>query len=121
MINSLKYLPKDFTTLTVRGPFYEFFALNLLFQDTGTSYSLALKYSSFLFKFFSFASYILLVSGSKSVISKICPKISHFSQISHSKGNTIIRPSSQHWYILGETSYWCFIVYRMYQYAVQYW
>ena len=34
-------------------PFYKFFALNLLFQDT--SYSLALKYSSFLFKFFSFA------------------------------------------------------------------
>ena len=29
--------------------------LNLLFQDT--SYSLALKYSSFLFKFFSFAFY----------------------------------------------------------------
>ena len=33
-------------------PFYNFFALNLVFQDT--SYSLALKYSSFLFKFFSF-------------------------------------------------------------------
>ena len=33
-------------------PFYNFFALNLVFQDT--SYSLALKYSSFLFEFFSF-------------------------------------------------------------------
>ena len=31
------------------NPFQKFFALNLLFQDT--SYSLALKYSSFLFKF----------------------------------------------------------------------
>ena len=34
-------------------PFYKFFALNLLFQDI--SCSLALKYSSFLVKFFSFA------------------------------------------------------------------
>ena len=48
-------------------PFYKFFTLNLLFQDT--SYSLALKYSSFLFKFFSFAFYNITfsVSGSKSV------------------------------------------------------
>ena len=60
MINSLKFLPKDFTTW--EDPFYKFFALNLLFQDT--SYSLALKYSSFLFKFFTFA---FLFSGSKSV------------------------------------------------------
>ena len=36
-------------------PFYKFFSLNLLLQDT--SYSLALKYSSFLFKFLSFAFY----------------------------------------------------------------
>ena len=45
-------------------PSYKFFALNLLFQ--GTSYSLALKYSSFLFKF-SVLHYIILISGSKSV------------------------------------------------------
>ena len=38
--------------LYFEAPLYKFFALNLLFQDT--SYSLALKYSIFLFKFFSF-------------------------------------------------------------------
>ena len=65
-------------------PFYKFFALNLLFQDT--SYSLVLKYSSFLFKFFSFAFYINFWFK----ISKICPKISHFSHISHSRGNTSV-------------------------------
>ena len=65
-------------------PFYKFFALNLLFQDT--SYSLALKYSSFLFRLFSFAFYNINFWFK---ISKICPKISHFSQISHSRGNTI--------------------------------
>ena len=64
-------------------PFYKFFALNLLFQDT--SYSLALKYLTFLIKFFSFAFYNINVWFK---ISKICPKISHFSQISHSRGNT---------------------------------
>ena len=64
-------------------PFFNFFALNLLFLDT--SYSLALKYSSFLFKFFSFAFYNINFWFK---ISKICPKISHLSQISHSKGNT---------------------------------
>ena len=64
-------------------PFYKAFALNLLFQDT--SYSLALKYSSFLFKFFSFVFYNINFWFK---ISKICPKISHFSQISHSRGNT---------------------------------
>ena len=75
MLNLLKSLPQDFTTL--RTPFTNFFALNLLFQDT--SYSLALKYSSFVFKFFSFA-FNNINFGFK--ISKICPKISHFSQIS---------------------------------------
>ena len=60
-------------------PFYKFFALNFLFQDT--SYSLALKY----FKFFSFAFYDINFWFK---ISKICPKISHFSQISHSEGDT---------------------------------
>ena len=64
-------------------PFYKFSALNLLFQDT--SYSFPLKYSSFLFKFFSFAFYNINFWFK---ISKICPKISHCSQISHSKGNT---------------------------------
>ena len=63
--------------------FYKFFALNLLFQDT--SYSLALKYSSFLFKFFSFAFYNINFWFK---ISKICPKILHFFQISRSTGNT---------------------------------
>ena len=43
--------------------FYKFYALNLLFQDT--SYSLALKYSSFLS--FSVLHFIILISGSKSV------------------------------------------------------
>ena len=75
MINSLKFLPKDFTTLR--------FALNLLFQDT--SCSLALKYSNFLFKFFSFAFYHINFWFK---INKICPKISHFSQIFHFRGNT---------------------------------
>ena len=64
-------------------PFYKFFALNLLFQ--GTSCSFALKYSNFLVKFFSFAFYNINFWFE---ISKICPKISHFSQISHSRGNT---------------------------------
>ena len=63
--------------------FYKFFALNLLFQDA--SYSLALKYSSFLVKFFSFAFYNINFWFK---ISKICPKISHFLKISHSSGNT---------------------------------
>ena len=62
-------------------PFYTFFALNLLFQNT--SFGLVLKYSSFLFKFFSFAFYNIKFWFK---ISKICPKISHF-QISHSRGN----------------------------------
>ena len=65
-------------------PFYKFFALNLLFQDT--SFSLASKYSSFLLKFFSFALYNINFWFK---ISKICPKISHFSQISHSRGNAV--------------------------------
>ena len=67
----------------LQDPFYKFFALNLLFQDT--SYSLALKYSSFLFTSCSFAFYNINFWFK---IIKICPKISHFSQISHSRGNT---------------------------------
>ena len=43
--------------------FYKYFALNLLFQDT--SYYLALKYSSFLCKFFGSVFYNL-IPGSKS-------------------------------------------------------
>ena len=66
-----------------KDPFYKIFALSLFFQDT--SYSLALQYLSFLFKFFSFAFYNISYWFK---ISKICPKISHFSQISHSGGNT---------------------------------
>ena len=74
-------------------PFYKFFALNLLFQDT--SYSLALQYSSFcLYKFFSFAFYNINFWFK---ISKICPKISHFSQISHSRGNTVRVPCCTLW------------------------
>ena len=45
-------------------PFYKFFALNLLFQDT--SYSLALKYSSFSLSF-SVLHFIILISGSRSM------------------------------------------------------
>ena len=60
-------------------PCYKSFALNLLYQDT--SYSLAIK----CFKFFSFAFYNINFWFK---ISKICPKILHFSQISHSRGNT---------------------------------
>ena len=62
MINSLKFLPKDFTTL--RTPCTNFFALNLLFQDT--SHRLALKYSSFCLDF-SVSHFTILISGSKSV------------------------------------------------------
>ena len=72
-------------------PFYKFFALNLLFQDT--SCSLALKYSSFLFKFFSFALYNIYFWFK---ISKICPKNLHFSQISHSRGNTVQAHTNSH-------------------------
>ena len=61
-------------------PFYKFFASILLFQDT--SCSLALKYSSFLFKFFGFAFHNINFWFK---ISKVCPKILHFSQISHSR------------------------------------
>ena len=67
----------------LEDPFYNFFAIILLFQDT--SCSLALEYSSFLFKFFSFAFYNINFWFK---ISKVCPKILHFSQISHSRGNT---------------------------------
>ena len=67
----------------LEDPFSKFFALNLRFQDT--SYSLALKYSSFLLKFLSFAFYDINFWFK---ISKMCPKISHFSQICHSRGNT---------------------------------
>ena len=68
-------------------PFYKFFALNLLFQDT--SYSLALKYSSFLFNFLVL--HLIVYTGINFwfKISKICPKFSHFSQISHSRGITV--------------------------------
>ena len=54
----IKIFAQDFTTL--RTPFFNFFAFNLLFQDA--SYSLAIKCSNFLFKLFSVA-----FSGSKSI------------------------------------------------------
>ena len=76
-----------------KDPFYKFFALNLLFQDT--RYSLALKYSSFLFKFFSFAFYNINFWFK---ISKICPKNSHFSQIAHSRGNPQLHNPMSHKY-----------------------
>ena len=62
---------------------YKFFALNLLFRDT--SYSHALKYSGFSFKFFSFPFHNINFWFK---ISKICPKFLDFFQISHSRGNT---------------------------------
>ena len=61
-------------------PFYKFFALYLLFQDT--SFSLALKYSSFLFKFF-----LILISGSKSV--KFAQKIRIFLKFRILEGTLI--------------------------------
>ena len=80
-------------------PLYKFFALNLLFQDT--SHSLALKYSSFLFRFFSFAFYNLNFWFK---IIKICPEISHFSQNSHSTGNTDCQQSLSDQKLLNFTS-----------------
>ena len=72
-------------------PFYKFFALNLLFQDT--SCSLPLKYSSFLFKFISFAFYNINFWFK---ISKICPKIRIFLKFLSQEGTLIpstIKPS----------------------------
>ena len=83
MINLLKFLPKDFTTL--RTPFTIFLHEICFFKIHSTSYDLALKHSSFLFKFFSFAFHNI---NFRFKISKICPKILHFSQLSHSSGNT---------------------------------
>ena len=71
-------------------PFYKFFALNLLFQDT--SYSLALKYSSFLFKFFSFAFYNINLWFK---ISKICQKIRIFLKFLTLKG-TMLELNTKH-------------------------
>ena len=63
-------------------PFYKFFALNLLFQDT--SYSLAFKHSSF-----SVLHFRILISGSKSV--KFAQKFCIFFLNFHSRGNTVPR------------------------------
>ena len=60
MKNSLKFLPKDFTALMTLFTIFLHYAVNLLFQHT--SYSLALKYSSF-----SVLHFTILISGSKSV------------------------------------------------------
>ena len=68
------------------------------------SNSPALKYSSVLFKFFSFAFYINFWFK----ISEICPKISHFSQIFPSRGNTApSRPqhTSLHCYTSPQSSF----------------
>ena len=54
-------------------------------QNPRENTGLALKIQVFLFKFFSFAFYNIHFWFK---ISKICPKTSHFSQISHSRGNT---------------------------------
>ena len=59
-------------------PFYKFFALNLLYQDT--SYSLALKYSSFLFKFFSFAFYNIKLFYNFIILSKMKKVSCSFTQ-----------------------------------------
>ena len=48
-------------------------------------------HSSFLFKFFSFAFYHINFWFK---VSKICPKISYFSQISHSSGTHCLRVTS---------------------------
>ena len=65
--------------------FCKFFALNLLFQDT--SYSLAVKYSSFLFKFFSFTFYnITVIFGSK--LGKFARKFRIFLKFLTLEGHT---------------------------------
>ena len=58
------------------------------------------KYSSFLFKFFRFAIYNIDFWFK---ISKICPKILHFSQISHSRRST----GEQHYQIQDYSSNGC--------------
>ena len=63
----------------IEDPFYKFFALNLLFQDT--SYSLALKYSSF-----SVLHFIILIPGSKS--GKFAQKFRIFLKFLTLRGNT---------------------------------
>ena len=86
MINSLKFLPNDFTTL--RTPFTNFLH-QICFskiQATVLHYNIQV----FCIKFFSFAFYNINFWFK---ISKVCPKISHFSQISHSRGNAGYMPS----------------------------
>ena len=76
MINSLKFLPKDFTYF--EDPFYIYFTL-ICFSKIQAAVLQAI------FKFFNVAFYNINFWFK---ISKICPKISHFSQISHSRGST---------------------------------
>ena len=66
-------------------PFHKFFALNLVFQDT--SHRLAIKYSSFLCKFFSFAFYNINFWFK---ISRICPKFRIFFKFLTSEGTLFI-------------------------------
>ena len=66
--------------------FYKFFALNLLFQDT--SYSLTLKYSSFLLSF-SVLHFIILISGSKS--EKFAQKFRIFLKFLTPEGTLLLR------------------------------
>ena len=105
-----------------KDPFYKFFALNLLFQDT--SCSLALKYWSFLFKF-SVLHFIILISSLKSV--KFAPKFCLFLKILHSRGITgpcacdifacdEMQPNSNKLQILHlrRNCWWCFTVVKVY-------
>ena len=76
MINSLKFLPKDFTTLRI---LLQIFCIKSAFPRY------KLQSCIKIFKSFNFAFYDINFWFK---ISKICPKILHFSQISHSRGNT---------------------------------
>ena len=72
-------------------PFYKFFALNLLFQDT--SYSLALKYSNLLLSF-SVLHFIILICGSKSV--KFAQKFRIFLKFLTLEGTLVLGHKPKH-------------------------
>ena len=73
-------------------PFYKFFALNLLFQDT--SCSLALKYSSFCLSF-SVLHFMILIFGPKSV--KFAQKFRIFLEFFTLEGTLLSGKSIRLW------------------------
>ena len=68
-----------------KDPFYNFFASNLLFQNI--SYSLALKYLTFLIKYCSFAFYNI---NFRFKISKICQKLRIFLKFLTLEGTLVL-------------------------------